>query len=96
MQNPSKIVSDIGTEFSDCVSGGYGCDRRFEQAIEKAFEAGRVFERQHVNAELKALVEGAKQPTCACVCRECAEGDHCGEGVQIGLGDCFFPLKDRG
>ncbi len=28
-------------------------------------------------------------PLCACVCRECRCGDHCGEGRQEGLGDCM-------
>lgn len=37
----------------------------------------------------------APKPSCQCVCRECAEGDHCGEGKQEGLGDCMYPLKDR-
>jgi hypothetical protein len=38
---------------------------------------------------------GDEKPRCECVCRECAEGDHCGEGKQEGLGDCMFPRKER-
>lgn len=30
-------------------------------------------------------------PTCHCVCRSCAGDEHCGEGKQEGLGDCFYP-----
>lgn len=37
----------------------------------------------------KRDVSKVDAPRCECVCRCCAEGDHCGGGKQEGLGDCM-------
>ena len=72
-----------------------------------AVTEGREIERQCIRKAMFAAKETTAlailqslppipQPdiTCACVCRCCAEGDHCGTGKQEGLGDCFYPEKE--
>jgi hypothetical protein len=86
MQKPSKILADIETEFGDCVSAGYGCRRRFEAALERAFEAGREYERSpRENAEAAAFARASQTEW---QCDECANVN---EKIATVCGDCNTP-----